>query len=196
MEASLAIVEQEPSLHPLVVAIAVRMAHEGIPVRAIARATRLVSENVYEVIRDAIMRGSLTEMPPDDWPPKNSRGARNPFQGSLFDDDNQLKLACSRHFKATRLEAAILSVMLRRNEVTKQQLHQVIEQSRPGENRTETDPKMVDVVICHLRKKLKVQNIVIETIWGVGYAISVPDRERAAHMLTMASAEPPQTAVA
>ena len=38
-------------------------------------------------------------------------------------------------------------------------------------------PKIVDVFICKLRKKLAIHDIPIETVWGVGYRISVPTRD-------------------
>ncbi len=163
--------------------IVVRLADEGIPVRAIARAVSISSTNIYEMLRDALAAGMIVEMPKDDWPPGSRRDARLAFNGTPLENEDTLKVACARLFRATRLEAAILAVLLKRSEVTKTQLHLVIEQTRPNENRDATDPKMVDVVICHLRKKLKPHNITIKTIWGTGYLIPAPDREKAATAL-------------
>lgn len=179
MNAVLTLVEPDPSIGPFAEAVAVRMADEGIPVRAIARTTRLPSEQVYEVLKDAVMRGVIVEIPKDDWPLGSTRSARNAFAGTNLEQEEQLQFACARCFRTTRLEAAILAVMLKRNEVTKQQLHLVIEQTRPGENREATDPKMVDVIICHLRKKLRKHDLEIETVWGIGYLIPTADREAA-----------------
>lgn len=167
--------------------IAIRMADEGIPVRAIARSTRVSSGDVYELLRDALAAGAIVEMPKDDWPIGSQRSERTAFNGTPLENEEALKFACARCFKATRLEAAILAVMLRRNEVTKQSLHIVIEQNRQTEGREETDPKMVDVLICHLRKKLKPHNIKIETVWGIGYLIPAADREIAIAMLNKLS---------
>ncbi len=175
-------------LYPqLIDPVVVRMADEGIPVRAIARAIAKSSTDIYEMLRDALAAGSIVEMPKDDWPPGSRRNARTAFNGTPLESDDALKLACHRFFKATRLEAAILAVMLKRSEVTKGQLHLVIEQNRPSDNREETDPKMVDVVICHLRKKLKVHGLIIKTIWGVGYLIPAADRDKAVVLLNGAS---------
>lgn len=173
-----------PNFKPFAEHVAVRLADEGIPVRAIARSTKLPSEDVYEILRDAIERGVIVEMPKDDWPVGSTRGQRAAFHGTPLEDDEALHFACARWFRATRLEAAILAVMLKRSEVTKQQLHLVIEAMRPGDNREATDPKMVDVIICHLRKKLKKFEITITTVWGIGYLMPLPDRERAVAMLT------------
>lgn len=177
--------------------IAVRLADEGIPVRAIARSVRIPSEEVYELLRDAMASGAIIEMPKDDWPAGSNRDQRSRLHNTLLEQEETLRFACSRFFKATRLQAAILSTLLKRNEVTKQQLHVVIEQNRPGDNRDETDPKMVDVLICHLRKKLTLHDVKIETVWGTGYLISPANREKAILLLeNFTSSLPPIEAVA
>ena len=180
---ALTVVDQDPSLKPFADAIAIRMADEGIPVRAIARSVRLPSEDVYEILKEAIGRGSLVELPKDDWPVGTTRGSRGAFNRTSVETDEALKAACARVFRATPLEAALLAVLLRRDQVTKTQLHIVIEQNRPSENREETDPKMVDVMICHLRKKLKLHKIEITTMWGLGYRIETSHRVKAVAML-------------
>ena len=175
----------DPSPVPHLMKVAVRLADEGIPVRAIARSTKLPSEDVYEILREAIAAGSIVEMPKDDWPIGSTRGQRTAFQGTPLDNDDALQIACARFFKVTKLEAAIFTTLLKRNEVTRQQLHAVIEQTRSGEaTKDATDPKMVDVIICHLRKKLKPPGIEIETIWGIGYLVPAADRKKAISLLT------------
>jgi len=168
----------ETTIDPRVAAVVVRLADEGIPVRAIARATSTPSEEIYEALRGAIAQGSIVEMPKDDWPPGASRSARTILTGTHLDTENELKCACVRYFKASPLEAAMLALMLKRNEVTKEQLHSVIEHSRPP-GREQTEIKMVDVMICKLRKKLKEHEVEIKTMWGLGYFISAMHREAA-----------------
>lgn len=190
----LTVVDPEPSQLSLLQAVAIRMADEGIPVRAIARAVRIPGDEVYDILREAITTGTIVELPKDDWPPGSNRSSRSVFQGTPLEQEDALKFACARVFKATRLEAAILAVLLKRTEVTKQQLHQVIENNRPGDGegnpREETDPKMVDVLICHLRKKLKLHEITIETVWGIGYLVSGAQRDLAIRKLTTFSVVP------
>jgi hypothetical protein len=173
----------QPQPSPDVIAVAVRLADEGIPVRAIARATHIPSEEIYTTLHHAIAQGSIIEMPRDDWPPGTRRSERTLLIGTPLEDETELKCACARFFKATPLQSAMLALMLRRNEVTKEQLHGVIEQNRPISNKEATDLKMVDVMICNLRKKLKVHNIEIKTLWGLGYLIDPPERERALNMM-------------
>lgn len=164
--------------------IAVRMADEGIPVRAIARALRTPSEEIYETLRSAILQGIIVAMPKDDWPPGSSRSQRAVFNGTPLEEETALKGACARFFKASPLEAAMLATMLKRDQVTKEQLHAVVESNRPGDHSKEqTDPKMVDVMICKLRKKLRPHEIIIETMWGTGYLIPPRMRETAIDLL-------------
>lgn len=179
-----AAVSAQPSEPYPVGAVAVRLADEGIPVRAIARALSTPSEQLYELFRDALLTGTILEMPKDDWPPGTVRAQRKPLSGNPLDTDDALKCACARFFKCSPLEAALLAAMLKRNEVTKQQLHHVIEQNRPGDPAREaTDVKMVDVMICKLRKKLRPHDIMIETMWGLGYLIPAEGRAIAIKLL-------------
>lgn len=179
---ALAPAQPDPAIQPFVEAVAVRLADEGIPVRAIARATHLPSDQVYEALRDAIAQGLIVEMPRDDWPAGTSRSSRSPISGTHLDNDERLKCACTRYFKASPLEAAMLALILKRDEVTKEQLHTVIEQGR-GPGREPTEIKMVDVMICKLRKKLTSHDIEIKTMWGLGYFMTRQSRDRAVALL-------------
>lgn len=152
------------------------MADEGIPVRAIARTTRLSSDEVYEVLHAAIERGTILILPKDDWPVNNQRIERNPMLGTGLEDEDTLRTACARQFKTTKLESAMLALLMKRRETTKQQLHMVIEENRP-DGRDATDPKMVDVIICKLRKKLKPFDIEVGTLWGIGYLLEPAHRD-------------------
>ena len=155
-----------------------RLADEGVPVAAIARALLLPSDNVREILHDAIAYGVLLDMPKEDWPPGSRRYQRGLTADSLLNNEERLRFACSRYFKTTRLQSAILSVMLKRHEATKDQLHQVVEQMGSSDKEA-TDRKMVDVLICLLRRKLAPFKISIQTSWGVGYLIEPEHRDKA-----------------
>src|SRR6185369_14952828 len=135
-------------------AIAVRLADEGIPVRSIARSLKIPSENIRDTLKDAIAQGIIVEMPRDDWPPGSNRASRAIFKSTPLENEETLKFAVIRVFKATPLEAGILCMLLRRDHATKEQLHSVVEHSRATPGQEPTDPKMVDVMICKIRKKL------------------------------------------
>src|SRR5579862_8433162 len=186
MDASLVEVSDNEQPHPstdhhwatISTAVAVRLADEGIPVRAIARVLAIPSDTIYEMLRTARDQGKLIEMPKDDWPPGSNRRARAVFTGTPLEQEEALVSACARFFKASPLEAAMLATMLRRDQITKERLHTVIEQNRPTQGQVPVDVKMVDVMICKLRKKLRAHGINVETIWGIGYLMSSADRDR------------------
>ncbi len=159
------------------VPVAIAAANEGIPVAAIARITKEDLSEVYLVLTEAKDAGSILDLPKADWPPGKSAADRVPCPGPIAADDDLL-FTCKRTFKLTALEVAFLVCLLRNQEANKTRLHHVVQQQRASRQsqpdmRDETDPKMVDVIICKLRKKLKTvdASLKIETIWGGGYCI-------------------------
>lgn len=180
--------DEVPQLPPGLVPFAVRLADEGVPINVIARGLRQPAENVRESLFDALHSGAIVEMPRADWPPTAKRADRLPttFEKQISDED--LFEACKRVFKVTGLQATVLSVLIRKDHAEKETIHNAIErkrfsrQSKPH-NMDATDPKMVDVVICNLRKKLKLFDIVIKTSWGSGYYMETGDRKKAKALL-------------
>ena len=170
-------------LTPASTGIVVRLADEGIPVRAIARGVQVPSENIRDVLHLAIDLGQIVGMPRDDWPVNVLRDNRIPDSlGKPKLDDEKTIFTIARLFKVTKLQAALFAVLIKRTEVLKDTLHQVIE-SRRKPNKEETDPKMVDVVICHLRQKLVPFEIEIETQWASGYYMTPAMRKKANGLL-------------
>lgn len=165
-------------------AIAIRMADEGVPLRAIARATQRPSDNLREVFRDAIDRGAILEMPVEDWPVTSNRGCRSPAAAAIQSmPDDTLSIYLSLLFKTTRLESTVLIALLKRPQVSKEQLHEFIESRRRNADDL-SSIKMVDVVICKLRKKkLPPFDLHIDTVWGSGYMMPKDDRKRAVDMV-------------
>ena len=162
----------------------VRLADEGVPYRAIARAMRQTPDAVRDAVRSAVLTGTIAYYPKEDWPPGAHRDTRAPLwvkDSSVL--EQELVFSCVRLFKVTKLQGALLAVLINRTEVTKDTMHQVIE-SRRSSLKEETDPKMVDVVICHLRKRLKPFNLTIHTLWARGYYMEPAQRQ---HMLNMLS---------
>lgn len=180
---------QPPDAHPIVMstsaAVAVNLADEGVPVRAIARSLKVPSEDVYNLLTEAIQQGRIIELPKDDWPPGAGRNTRTQLQRDILGlDDGVLYTACSDLYKLTRLQSVVFLTLLRRTQATKAQLHNAIENNR-NEPADPTDQKMVDVVICHIRRKIKqhatANGIVapeIRTTWGVGYGLNAIDRDK------------------
>lgn len=174
--------------------IMARLAHEGVPVRAIARSFTMPSEVVRESLQYAVSIGTIVAVPKDDWPPKQTREQHAP-QAAAALDDNDMLIGCQRALRLTRLEASFMVVFLKRNEADKTTLHAVNEQQRSYRgtrpNNTEpTDPKIVDVVICKMRKKLKEFGIQINTLWGAGYFISPEHRTIAFNLIGALHGQP------
>lgn len=180
--------DEIPQLPPELVPIAIRFADEGVPINVIARGLRQPAENVRESLFDALHSGAIVEMPRPDWPPTARRSDRVPSNFDTRISDEDLSIMCTRVFGITRLQSTVLSVLLKRDHAEKETLHNAVErrrfnrQSKPH-NMEPTDPKMVDVVICQLRKKLKPLGIFIKTAWGSGYYMENADRKKAMAVL-------------
>ena len=123
----------------------------------------------------------------DDWPPTARRADPLPSQLAKEQDDHRLT-ACMRAFNITKLQSSFMLVLLKRDEADKDTLHHVIESQRAirrnqPDNPDTTDPKMVDVVICNLRKRLRPYfpsgHETIRTLWGHGYYMERVDRDLA-----------------
>jgi Transcriptional regulatory protein, C terminal len=154
---------------------AVRAAHEGIPVAAIGRILKAEYGEVQATLKFKLMAGVIVEMPKLDWPPTARMSDRLPTIPRTATDDD-LQFTCRKSFKMTPLEAVFLVYLLRNERGDKDKLHNLVEAmrfkraSQPDSNET-TDPKIVDVMICKLRKKLKLLGWdgAIHTVWGGGY---------------------------
>lgn len=168
---------QRDGLPPELAPVCIRLADEGVPLRAISRAVKQPVDNVREAVRDAVLQGTILYQPKEDWAPGSSREIRVPAwvkDGQTV--EAELMYNCVRMFKVTRLQAALLAVLLQRAEVTKEAMHLVIQGGR-NPLKDETNPKMVDVVICHLRKRLREHGLVIHTLWARGYYIEPAQRK-------------------
>lgn len=183
------------SLPPHLVPIAIRLADEGIPVMVIARGLKQPSDKVRESLHDAVHSGAIAEIPKEDWPPTAKKGDRLPVSSNTKMSDDDLVFHCMKVFKVTRLQASVLIVLIKREKADKETLHSAIElrrrsrQNKPS-NMDETDPKMVDVVICNLRKRLKPFDVFIKTLWGTGYYIEHPYRVRALELISQLAVPP------
>jgi hypothetical protein len=152
-----------------------RAANEGVPVGAIARIVHQEYEEVAFILRGALCLGHIGEMPKADWPPAAKWSDRLPSIPRSANGED-VEFQCRRTFHLTNLEVGFMVVILRSECADKDKLHNVIEQRRAAratrvDSSELTDPKMVDVMICKLRKKLRDVDpvFVISTSWGKGY---------------------------
>jgi len=167
--------------YDVITAVVTSLADEGVPVRAIARSTKTPYGDVMEILNGAVHTGKLLQVPKPDWPIGKglSRENREP-QFDPFDGVTEVTLL--RLFSITKLQCSLFEPLLRRKEVTRAAMHEIIEQRRkPGSPPTEE--KLVDVVICNLRKKLKPFGLQIKTIWSQGYYMDAEHRGKARDMI-------------
>lgn len=168
---------------PIIMPIAINAANEGIPVAAIARIINRPFDVTLEALHEAKDRGSIAELPRPDWPPGTRIHDRLP--SIPLPSDQDLAFLCGKTFRLTSLEAGFLVALLKNQQVKKTRLHGIVEHQRntrmnQPDHKEATDPKMVDVMICKLRKKLKVidSGLEIKTIWGDGYYVETDMKAR------------------
>jgi DNA-binding response OmpR family regulator len=157
-----------------------RAADEGVPIGALRRIYRCDPSLLREYLHAAVASGRLIEMPREDWPPLTPRDQRTPTVAAhkLVEDDREATMRMARKLKTTKLESRILLVLLRRGHASREQLHMAVEDNR-GNPDDETDIKIVDVVVCKLRKKLAPIGLKMTTIHSIGYEMSEEHRNKA-----------------
>src|SRR5215831_17895658 len=77
--------------------------------------------------------------------------------------------------KLTYSERMLLGLLMRRHRATKDQMMTVLYADRPDE---EPGSKILDVMICKMRKKLSPHGVEIRTIYGAGYELPPTSREK------------------
>ncbi len=181
---------EDPELCQPLVPIAARLAYEGVPVRAIARSFDMPAEVIRAALDVAKANGTISAVPRDDWPP-TARYADHLPSAMAKESEKELLLIVAQVFKLTKLQSHFMLVLLKRDAVDKETFHFIIEQQRAirrnrPDNPDPTDPKMVDVVIWNIRKRLKRLSLTIDTLWGHGYFMPSDDRHKANEMVATA----------
>jgi DNA-binding response OmpR family regulator len=145
--------------------VAVALADEGVPLRVIARATKISSELLRARLRDAKTEGRLVELPQDDWPPGFPRDQRAlQLTRMAREDRGAPMLAMQRLFHLTPTEVTVLLMLLQRKLLFKARLDGLM------------SLKSIDVHIHRLRRRLSPFGIDIVTCWGCGYQLMPGDR--------------------
>ena len=150
----------------------INLAYEGVPQRAIARALQLPANEVGEVVAEAVARGIIAEASEPEWP-QGSCAPRHPaFAGPPIDEGTLL--AAAQSLALTKTQAALFLALVRRKFCTTEILHNIIE-SRRWAHSTPTDHKIVTVMICNIRKRLR-GRYTIQTVQGSGYLMTAARR--------------------
>src|SRR5262252_5617940 len=164
--------------------VAIRLADEGVPVRAIGRALHISAEDLQPQFEHAKLTGRLVDLPRADWPPGIPRAHRVPDLQPIADiDEDVLKAWIMQAFAMTAGQARMFLALIRRREVHRAQMHSIYDQ-RDGFT-ADTDVKIVDVQVCLMRKLLKDKEIEIRTLWGFGYCMTTENRRRALELLLL-----------
>lgn len=74
-----------------------------------------------------------------------------------------------RSWKLTKCEELFVRTLLRRDFADKRSLYHALYGDRIDGG---PDPKIIDVFVCKIRKKLAPLGFVIETVWGRGYSLA------------------------
>jgi hypothetical protein len=150
--------------------LAVRLADEGVPLRAIARACELPSEDLRIQLTEAVDAGRIVNLPREDWPPgcpKDQRALQ--LNRWLAKDKDLVDRAAVQVFRLTPMQAKLLLLMIRLTEVSRERVGMA--------------GNLLSVHICGLRKQLKRFNIAIDTLWGGGYQLSAENRRKVTELL-------------
>lgn len=146
--------------------IAVRLADEGVPLRAIARAIKESSDVVRERLRRAQAAGRLLDLPRDDWPPGFPRDQRAlQLSRLVVENRDQLLIAVQQLFNLTPTEIALLLVLTQHPSLLKSRL-------------TDMTVKTLDVHVCRIRQRLEPYGIAVQTLWGQGFQFTSDNRRK------------------
>lgn len=148
---------------PIRTGIAIRMADEGIPFRAIQRVLQMPEDELRDDLELAVYHGKLEAVPVFDWPRDSTRLNRRPLSAPIFSSEFSYSMISST-FGLTRDQSVLFEQLLRHEVCTKGLLYAALA--------TEGDPKIVDVHLCNIRKRVaNHKEIEIHTIWGIGYSM-------------------------
>jgi DNA-binding response OmpR family regulator len=89
-------------------------------------------------------------------------------------------------FGLTNQQAKVLGMLMKREIVTKEMAFTALYGLRTGG--ADVEIKIIDVFICHVRRKLKPFEIEIETVWGQGYRMSPEAKAIASKVFEQANA--------
>jgi hypothetical protein len=160
---SASFIDRGPAAHHVMV----RLADEGIPVGAIARALKKPSGDVWPVLKEAKQNGFLVEMPAADWPPGSRRDERTRTAAPIRSDEVEGFITpFMAAFGLPQSQARFLAILFARKEITKSGIYAALYDAE-----SDVHPKIIDVFVCLVRKRLAPHQIRIETIWGRGFSL-------------------------
>ena len=156
--------------------LVVAFARQGVAISTIARALVVGETQVRNACERALESGELLRLPPESADDQRSatyteithlRG-KVAKQAALLREIRLSPMTIAEGlgscFKLTRKEAAIVATLMQHGRVSKERLYFALY----GQSDDPPDPKIIDVFVCKIRKKLP-EGVEIKTIWGAGY---------------------------
>jgi hypothetical protein len=175
--------------------VVVMFARQGVALATIARALAIPVDRVEGVCRRARERGDVVMIPP-----VHPNDARAALLSELTNVRAQLDdaQATIRELSAeaqtdkytgvcgmTRSEGAIAALLVKQGRASKPGIFAMLY----GMSLEQPEPKIIDVFVCKMRRKLKPAGIAIGTLWSSGYEMS---QEHRLKLREMAVIEPLQ----
>lgn len=164
----------------------VRLADEGVPLCAIARVVKRPYADIVAIVDGAVAQCLISTRPPTDWPHGHVRYV--PSSVAEIHAKNQEGLrgieaaleAIPYVFRLTRKEAqTFAALLLRPRMATKNFLHSAVYGLDPNGG---AEPKIVDVFMCKIRRKIEPHGVQVGTVWGRGYQIEAEHLRRVAEL--------------
>ena len=155
--------------------IVIRLANEGVPVQAIARATGWAYAELHAELQAAQADGHLVAIPCVDWPAGYSRDAKLlHLTRQIAPPNNRADLqdTIRRVFELSERPAQILLLLLQQPQVSRERIAQMTEAAAGISNVT-------SVHMSYLRHKLKKFGLEVQTMYGYGYRM-LPEHQREA----------------
>ena len=167
---------------PAAARVIVGLAIEGVPVRAIARATCRPAEDVIELLEVARENGEIVVLPRSDWPPGTPRDNRIQTAVAVrLEDLEAFRVPLQRTFDLTPMQARFLAVLVCRREASRETMHRMI--GSTGEVST------VKAVAHYVRRSLARHGFAFEHIREHGWAMSRATAEQILLSVKRARAE-------
>jgi hypothetical protein len=148
--------------------IAIRLADEGVPVQAIARATGLAYADLHAQLQMARMNGDLVAIPRADWPTGYPREQKLQLLTRLVlhNKTDVERTICRIFGLRPHGLGRILLLLLLRSEVHRERIHR-------------KDSSTGAVYVSHLRRALQPFGLAVETHYARGYSMR-PEHRRLA----------------
>lgn len=152
--------------------IVIRLAQEGVPVGAIARALLMYEDEVVAIVDAAVESGAVFASPASDWPEGSRVRDRRPTSPPLDLGEMNAADVLQLHHHVRPGVAKFIGLLLQRGFATTADLVVVI----GAKGRA---PKNIKTYACQARRLLReAYGVDVRSVWGAGYAIADQDREK------------------